>query len=125
MFETTYMCLKMGFMSNRVWGFMMQCQLRQRAFSDMTDNSTSSKVLALDDKALRSTGANAVVITMLLLGDPYSRRLLACIVQAGLYVQTRYFSNIWPLKVTQKASRMVAENDTKNNSPFNACQPTN
>ena len=36
-----------------------------------------------------------------------------------------HFSNIWLLKVTQKASRMVKENDTKNNSPFNACQPTN
>lgn len=85
LFETMYMCVEMDFVKTKVWNFMMQCQLRRRdPEAPMTTNSSS---LALDDKALRSTGANAVVICMLLLSNPDSRRLLATIVQAGLAVQ--------------------------------------
>ena len=131
--ECSYMSLEMDFLNSRVWGYMMTCQLRQRDYNNMP-TSTSSKVLALDDKALRTTGANAIVITMLLLGDPYSRRLLACIVQAGLAVQSwhehsnrelrdvhrsklwlmaqvtcefaRHLSDIWRVKQSADALRM-------------------
>jgi len=96
LFEVQYMCVELDFVSTKVWNFMMQCQLRSNRPEGTA--TTGASALALDDKALRSTGANAVVICMLLLSNPSSRRLLGSIVIAGLAVQAWHEHSVRELR---------------------------
>lgn len=85
LFGVMYMCIELDFFSTKVLNFMIQCQLRSKDVDAPVTTASSS--LALDDRALRSTGANAAVVCMLFLSDTASRRTLSAIVCTGLAFQ--------------------------------------
>jgi hypothetical protein len=88
LYQVSYLVCELDFLSKRVWNFAMQCQLRGRDPS--APLSTASSALTLDDKILRSCGANAVVIAWLVLGREDNVRLLAFLIAIGTVVMNWY-----------------------------------
>lgn len=87
LFQYQHFCIDAGFLNNRIAAYQLKVQLRGKDPS--SSETTARTAIGLDDKALRSTGANAVVIAMLLLlllSSPGKLRLVHMLTEVGMCV---------------------------------------
>lgn len=84
LFQYQYLCIEAGFLNNRIAAYQLKVQLRGK--DPQSSETTARAAIGLDDKALRNTGANAVVIAMLLLSSPDNLRLMHMLTDVGMCV---------------------------------------